>query len=55
MLIPLLMLLFAGLIVPICCVGILAREDVHPSLQALALLILAPFIVFLIRVLRIHL
>lgn len=55
MLIALIAILFFAFVVPIGCFVTLAREDVHPTIHALALAIFAPFVVFLIRVLRLHL
>lgn len=55
MLIALIALLFFLFVVPIGCFVALAREDVHPTIHALALVVLAPFVVFVIRALRLHL
>ena len=47
--------LFGGLLIPVYCVGILLERKMDPSIQALALLILSPYVYFLIRILRINL
>lgn len=42
-------------LLPAICIYAINREDFDPSIQALAILILAPFIVFLVRILRLNL
>jgi hypothetical protein len=52
MLIPLLILMFVCMILPAICVYTLNRGDVDPSIRFLGMLILSPFVHFLILVLR---
>lgn len=42
-------------VLPAICVHAINRDDVDPSIQALAILILAPYVVFLVRILRLNL
>jgi len=52
MLIPLLLLVFAVTIIPAICVHTICRNDLDPSIQVVAMLILTPFFHFLVLVLR---
>lgn len=55
MLIPLVLLGCACVIIPAICIHALCRNDLHPSIQFLAMLILTPFVHYLILILRLHL
>ncbi len=48
-------ILYAVVLIPAVCIDALNRKDIHPSIQALAILILAPFVWFLVNALRLHL
>jgi hypothetical protein len=55
MLMPLCMIVFlSGLLVSIS-IHILNRNDLDPSMHFLAILILAPFVLFAVKVMRLHL
>lgn len=47
--------IFIAFVVPAICVYAMNREDYNPTIQALAILVLAPFVAFLVRVLRLNL
>ena len=47
-----LLIVFAVLIVPAICLQLLMRSDMEPSMQFLAMVVLAPILHFLILVLR---
>jgi hypothetical protein len=48
-------ILYAVVLIPAICVDILNRTDIHPSIQALAILVLVPFAIFIVNALRLHL
>lgn len=47
--------LFLGFLVPVFCVGLLMDKNTDPTMQALALLILSPYVFLIVRILRINL
>ena len=48
-------IVYALVIIPALCIDAINRKDIDPSMQALAILILAPFIWFLVNALRLNL
>ena len=48
-------IVFAIVLIPALCINALNRNDVDPSIQALSILILAPFVYFIVNALRLHL
>ena len=48
-------IVYVSILLPAICVNALNRDDVHPSIQALAILILVPFVYFVVNALRLNL
>ena len=46
---------FFALLLPVFCVGLLIDKKTHPTMQALAILILSPYVFFIVHTLRINL
>jgi hypothetical protein len=55
MLIPLVLTVFACVLVPLIAIHALCRPDLHSSIHFIALLALTPFVLFAVIVLRRHL
>lgn len=43
---------FFAMLLPVFCIGVLARDEAHPTVKAMALLILSPYVFIVIRILR---
>lgn len=43
---------FFAVLVPVFCVYLLAREDAHPTMKALAIVVLSPYALVIVRILR---
>lgn len=47
--------LFLGILLPIFCIGLLTQRDADPTIKALAIVLLSPYVFVIVRILRINL
>ena len=47
--------LFVAILLPVVCVNLLMDDEAHPTIKALAILCLSPYVFFVVHTLRINL